>query len=163
MLYDILSNSPSVLVRVLACGNYRRRKKAKKAKSTKPVNLCVALAIIMNVREVIQMTETWDEGQDATGSELIRRILPILVSSLEYDIQEAAEKCIAAANSGVRTLSIPKIYLLGRVTNRVNLEREQARRICRNHSKTKAAIDCRRGNCLDSDVSDAYRYLAIVK
>lgn len=56
----------------------------------------------MNVREVIQMTETWDEGQEAAGSELVRKVLPILIASLEFNIQEAAEKSIEAAKSGVR-------------------------------------------------------------
>ncbi|KAG2225776.1 hypothetical protein INT45_011444 [Circinella minor] len=74
MLFDILKKfqDPSmILVRVLAC------------------------AILSNIREVVLATETWEEGQDGS-SELNKILLPILSASLNFDIQEAAEKSIAA-------------------------------------------------------------------
>ncbi|KAI7856788.1 armadillo-type protein [Circinella umbellata] len=78
MLFDILKKfqDPSmILVRVLAC------------------------AILSNIREVVLATETWEEGQDGS-SELNKILLPILSASLNFDIQEAAEKSIAAVKSG---------------------------------------------------------------
>ncbi|ORZ14795.1 armadillo-type protein [Absidia repens] len=78
MLFDILNkfNTPDkVLVRVLAC------------------------AILMNVKEVVQLTGSWDDERDAL-TELNKIILPILVSSLDFDIQQAAEKTLAALSSG---------------------------------------------------------------
>lgn len=59
----------------------------------------------MNVREVIQMAESWDDKQDGS-SELNKTVLPILVSALEYDIQEAAEKTLAAVRSGVSQVGL---------------------------------------------------------
>ncbi|KAI7877836.1 ARM repeat-containing protein [Lichtheimia hyalospora FSU 10163] len=78
MLYDIISKfqEPNmILVRVLAC------------------------AILVNIRDAVQVAEFWDEGQDG-ASELNKLILPVLVASLNYDIQEAAEKTNAAVSSG---------------------------------------------------------------
>ncbi|KAI8083106.1 armadillo-type protein [Halteromyces radiatus] len=78
MLFDILNNSNSpdkVLVSVLAC------------------------AILMNVKEVVQLSGSWDDDRDALG-ELNKKIIPILVASLDYDIQAAAEKSVAAVQSG---------------------------------------------------------------
>ena len=53
-----------------------------------------------NIREVVLATETWEEGQDGS-SELNKILLPILSASLNFDIQEAAEKASAAVKSGV--------------------------------------------------------------
>ncbi|KAI9488024.1 armadillo-type protein [Zychaea mexicana] len=78
MLFDILQKfqDPSMnLVRVLAC------------------------AILTNIREVVLTQETWDDSQDGS-SELNKTLLPILSSSLNFDIQEAAEKTISAMKSG---------------------------------------------------------------
>ncbi|KAI8138967.1 armadillo-type protein [Fennellomyces sp. T-0311] len=78
MLQDILSkfqDQSMILVRVLAC------------------------AILCNIREVVEVTESWEERQDS-HNELNKAILPILAASLNFDIQEAAEKAIAAAKSG---------------------------------------------------------------
>ncbi|CAO3598218.1 unnamed protein product [Absidia cylindrospora] len=78
MLFDILNkfnSSDKVLVRVLAC------------------------AILMNIKEVVQLTGSWDDERDAM-TELNKIVLPILVASLDYDIQEAAEKTVTALQSG---------------------------------------------------------------
>ncbi|KAI9266494.1 armadillo-type protein [Phascolomyces articulosus] len=78
MLFEILNkfqDSSMILVRVLAC------------------------AILTNIREVVLATETWEEGQDGS-SELNKTLLPVLTASLNFDIQEAAEKAIAAVKSG---------------------------------------------------------------
>ncbi|KAI8065835.1 armadillo-type protein [Gongronella butleri] len=78
MLFGILNkfDTPDkVLVRVLAC------------------------AILQNVKEVVQLSGSWDEEQDAL-SELNKTVMPILVSCLDYDIQEAADKTAAAVQSG---------------------------------------------------------------
>ncbi|CAO3617277.1 unnamed protein product [Cunninghamella blakesleeana] len=78
MLFNILTkfNSPDkILVKVLAC------------------------AILMNLKEVVQLSGSWDDDRDSL-SELNKTILPILVSSLDFDIQEAANQTIAAIQSG---------------------------------------------------------------
>ncbi|KAI9301750.1 armadillo-type protein [Cunninghamella echinulata] len=79
MLFNILTrfDSPDkILVRVLAC------------------------AILMNLKEVVQLSgSSWDDDRDAL-SELNKTVLPILVSSLDFDIQEAANQTIAAVQSG---------------------------------------------------------------
>ncbi|KAI8336346.1 armadillo-type protein [Chlamydoabsidia padenii] len=78
MLFEILNkfNTPDkVLVRVLAC------------------------AILMNVKEVVQLSGSWDDERDAL-TELNKTVLPILVASLDYDIQAAAEKTVTATQSG---------------------------------------------------------------
>ncbi|KAG0166448.1 hypothetical protein DFQ28_007283 [Apophysomyces sp. BC1034] len=77
-LFGILTkfDSPDkVLVRVLAC------------------------AILMNVREVLRVSGSWDDEKDPLN-ELNKTVLPILISSLDYDIQAAAEQSLAAVQSG---------------------------------------------------------------
>lgn len=59
-----------------------------------------SIAILVNIRDAVQVAEFWDEGQDG-ANELNKLILPVLVASLNYDIQEAAEKTSAAVTSGV--------------------------------------------------------------
>ncbi|KAI9312969.1 armadillo-type protein [Dichotomocladium elegans] len=92
MLYDIVDKfkDPNmILVRVLAC------------------------AILVNIREAIQFTEFWDEGDDG-ASELNKMILPVLVESLNYDIQEAVRQVIHAVESG----NVAKHEETGEVTPR---------------------------------------------
>jgi hypothetical protein len=54
----------------------------------------------LNVREAVQSTGSWDEENDPIA-EMNKSILPILADSLNYDIEQAAEECIKAVNSGV--------------------------------------------------------------
>lgn len=72
------------------------------------------IAILVNIRDAVQVAEFWDEGQDG-ASELNKLILPVLVASLNYDIQEAATKTTAAVTSGV------SVYK----SNRMTMERER--------------------------------------
>ncbi|KAF7721012.1 hypothetical protein EC973_005562 [Apophysomyces ossiformis] len=77
-LFGILSkfDSPDkILVRVLAC------------------------AILMNLREVLRVSTSWDDEKDPLN-ELNKTVLPILVASLDYDIQAAAQQTLAAVQSG---------------------------------------------------------------
>jgi hypothetical protein len=53
----------------------------------------------MNVKEVVQISGSWDDESDALA-ELNKMVLPILVASLDYDVQAAAEKSVAAIQSG---------------------------------------------------------------
>ncbi|CAO3613695.1 unnamed protein product [Mucor fragilis] len=78
MLFNILTKFESpdkLLVRVLAC------------------------AILMNVREVVQLSGSWDDERDALG-ELNKTVMPILISSLDFDIQKAAEETKQMIDSG---------------------------------------------------------------
>ncbi|GAA5801878.1 hypothetical protein HPULCUR_007335 [Helicostylum pulchrum] len=78
MLLNILNKFESpdkLLVRVLAC------------------------AILMNVREVVQLSGSWDDERDALG-ELNKTVMPILIASLDYDIQQAAEEVKQVIESG---------------------------------------------------------------
>ncbi|KAI9473535.1 MAG: armadillo-type protein [Benjaminiella poitrasii] len=77
-LIDILTKFKSpdkLLVRVLAC------------------------AILMNVREVVQLSGSWAEEHDALG-ELNKTMMPILLSALDFDIQKAAEELKQTFESG---------------------------------------------------------------
>ena len=58
------------------------------------------VATLLNVREAVQSTGSWDEENDPIA-EMNKSILPILADSLNYDIEQAAEECIKAVNSGV--------------------------------------------------------------
>ncbi|KAI9364803.1 armadillo-type protein [Pilaira anomala] len=78
MLLNILTKFESpdkLLVRVLAC------------------------AILMNVREVVQLSGSWDDERDALG-ELNKTVMPILIASLDYDIQNASEQVKQVIESG---------------------------------------------------------------
>lgn len=54
----------------------------------------------MNVREVVQLSGSWDDERDALG-ELNKTVMPILIASLDYDIQHAAEEVKQVIESGV--------------------------------------------------------------
>lgn len=54
----------------------------------------------MNVREVVQLSGSWDDERDALG-ELNKIIMPILIISLDYDIQNAANEVKQIIESGV--------------------------------------------------------------
>lgn len=54
----------------------------------------------MNVREVVQLSGSWDDERDALG-ELNKIIMPILIVSLDYDIQKAADEVKQTIESGV--------------------------------------------------------------
>ncbi|KAL0092510.1 armadillo-type protein [Phycomyces blakesleeanus] len=71
-------------------------------KFTRPEDTLVrvlACAILMNLREVMRMSSSWDDDQDPLV-ELNKMVLPVLISSLDYDLQVAAEQSLVAANSG---------------------------------------------------------------
>ncbi|KAG1473418.1 hypothetical protein G6F56_000961 [Rhizopus delemar] len=74
-LFNIINNHSNNLVQVLAC------------------------AILLNIREVINMSGSWDDEADTT-SDLHKAVIPILTNALNYDIQEAANKATAAIQSG---------------------------------------------------------------
>ncbi|KAI7904755.1 armadillo-type protein [Cokeromyces recurvatus] len=59
----------------------------------------LACAILMNVREVVQLSGSWADEHDAL-EELNKIVMPILISSLDFDIQKAAEETKQALNSG---------------------------------------------------------------
>jgi len=59
----------------------------------------LACATLLNVREAVQSTGSWDEENDPIA-EMNKSILPILADSLNYDIEQASEECIKAVNSG---------------------------------------------------------------
>lgn len=54
----------------------------------------------MNVREVVHLSGSWDDERDALG-ELNKTVLPILISSLDFDIQAASEQVKQSIESGV--------------------------------------------------------------
>lgn len=83
-----------ILVRVLACG----KSEGDEMRIHRLISCFIA--ILVNIRDAVQVAEFWDEGQDG-ASELNKLILPVLVASLNYDIQEAATKTTAAVTSGV--------------------------------------------------------------
>lgn len=64
-------------------------------------------AILMNVREVVQLSGPWDDERDALG-ELNKTVLPILTTSLDFNIQKAAEEVKQIIESGV---SINWVYI----------------------------------------------------
>ncbi|KAI8090914.1 armadillo-type protein [Gilbertella persicaria] len=59
----------------------------------------LACAILMNVREVVQLSNAWDDERDALH-ELHKMVLPPLMACLDYDIQKAAEETKAVIDSG---------------------------------------------------------------
>ncbi|KAI8094205.1 armadillo-type protein [Thamnidium elegans] len=59
----------------------------------------LACAILMNVREVVQLSGSWDDERDALG-ELNKTVMPILIASLDYDIQQASEEVKQVIESG---------------------------------------------------------------
>ncbi|KAI7868433.1 armadillo-type protein [Spinellus fusiger] len=70
-------------------------------KFTRPEETLVrvlACAVLMNVQEVMRMSNAWDDEQDPL-IELNKAMLPVLVFSLDYNIQVAAEQSIVAFNS----------------------------------------------------------------
>jgi hypothetical protein len=58
------------------------------------------IATLLNVREAVQSSGSWDEESDPIA-EMNKSILPILVDALNFDIEKASEECINAVNSGV--------------------------------------------------------------
>jgi hypothetical protein len=54
----------------------------------------------MNVREVVHLSGSWDDERDALG-ELNKTVMPILISSLDFDIQDASEQVKQIIASGV--------------------------------------------------------------
>lgn len=62
----------------------------------------LACATLLNVREAVQSSGSWDEENDPIA-ELNKSMLPILVESISFDIERAAEECIQAVNSGKLT------------------------------------------------------------
>ncbi|KAI8644157.1 armadillo-type protein [Parasitella parasitica] len=59
----------------------------------------LACATLMNVREAVKLSGLWDDERDALG-ELNKIVIPILISSLDFDIQRAAEETKQAIDSG---------------------------------------------------------------
>ncbi|KAI8372651.1 armadillo-type protein [Choanephora cucurbitarum] len=59
----------------------------------------LACAILMNVREIVQLSGSWDDERDALG-ELHKIVLPPLMACLEYDIQKAAEEIKRIVDQG---------------------------------------------------------------
>ncbi|KAI8975665.1 armadillo-type protein [Mycotypha africana] len=74
-ILDKFDSPEKILVRVLCC------------------------AILMNIREIVQLSGSWDDERDAV-EELNRKFMPILISSLDFDIQNAANECKVAIDSG---------------------------------------------------------------
>lgn len=64
----------------------------------------------MNVRDVVQLSSSWDEDND-TGGELNKLLVPVLIKALDFDIQQAATNTISAVSSGVSTL-LQNFYIL---------------------------------------------------
>lgn len=62
--------------------------------------IALLLAILMNVREVVHLSGSWDDERDALG-ELNKTVMPILISSLDFDIQAASEQVKQTIESGV--------------------------------------------------------------
>lgn len=60
------------------------------------------IAILINIREVVKLNDSWDEDVDNV-EELHKLLVPILVKALDYDIQEAATNCVSAVQSGKLT------------------------------------------------------------
>jgi hypothetical protein len=58
------------------------------------------IAILMNVRDVVRLSSSWDDEQQDMG-ELNKLLVPVLIKALDYDIQEAANNTISAVQSGV--------------------------------------------------------------
>jgi hypothetical protein len=61
------------------------------------------LAILMNVRDVVRLSSSWDDDNDTVG-ELNKLLVPVLIKALDFDIQQAATNTISAVSSGVSTL-----------------------------------------------------------
>ncbi|CEP07957.1 hypothetical protein [Parasitella parasitica] len=59
----------------------------------------LACAILMNVRDVVNLSTSWDEDHQDM-EELNKLVIPELVRALDYDIQEAANNTISAVQSG---------------------------------------------------------------
>lgn len=99
MLLNILTKFETpdkLLIRVLACGNVFYISKGIQDTYLPFLNI----AILMNVREVVQLSGSWDDERDALG-ELNKIIMPILIISLDYDIQNAANEVKQIIESGV--------------------------------------------------------------
>lgn len=65
-------------------------------------NVFNIIAILMNVREVVRLSTSWDEDSDAIG-ELHKLLVPVLIKALDYDIQNAVTHTVSAVESGVNT------------------------------------------------------------
>ncbi|CAO0800124.1 unnamed protein product [Mucor circinelloides] len=59
----------------------------------------LACAILMNVRDVVRLSSSWDDEQQDMG-ELNKLLVPVLIKALDYDIQDAASNTISAVQSG---------------------------------------------------------------
>jgi hypothetical protein len=66
------------------------------------INMYICLAILMNVRDVVRLSSSWDDDDDAVG-ELNKLLVPVLMKALDFDIQQAATNTISAVSSGVST------------------------------------------------------------
>ncbi|KAI9259959.1 armadillo-type protein [Helicostylum pulchrum] len=75
LLNIVKNNSQNILVQVLSC------------------------AILINVRDVVRLTTSWDEDTDAVA-ELNELLVPVLIKALDYDIQDAAKNTVSAVQSG---------------------------------------------------------------
>ncbi|KAG1095889.1 hypothetical protein G6F42_018472 [Rhizopus arrhizus] len=74
----------------------------------------LACAILMNVRDVVRLSSSWDDEQQDMG-ELNKLLVPVLIKALDYDIQDAASNTISAVQSGVGVLYEKK---KGQLSNR---------------------------------------------
>lgn len=63
------------------------------------LSLFILEAILINIRETIRST-SWDETVDPVA-EVNKLVMPILASSLDYDLQKAAEEAVRVATCEV--------------------------------------------------------------
>ncbi|KAG2192496.1 hypothetical protein INT47_009695 [Mucor saturninus] len=59
----------------------------------------LSCAILINVRQVVRLTTSWDEDVDVVN-ELNKLLVPVLIKALDYDIQSAAVNTVSAVQSG---------------------------------------------------------------
>lgn len=102
------------------------------------IYITILVAILMNVREALEVTESWE---DDAQNQLNQRILPILVASLDYNIHTEAEKIIAALQSGVSDLGR---LLWGLAAKLKRIECEQGRGFDGDCAYPQASFDKRR-------------------
>lgn len=99
-LLNLVKDGNSTLVQVLSCGKKKNNKSHLIYSRGTKVGI---LAILMNVRDVVRLSSSWDDDNDTVG-ELNKLLVPVLIKALDFDIQQAATNTISAVSSGVSTL-----------------------------------------------------------
>ncbi|KAG2187982.1 hypothetical protein INT44_000732 [Umbelopsis vinacea] len=132
MLVSIVKNltdEDKILVRILAC------------------------ATLLNVREAVQSTGSWDEESDPIA-EMNKSILPILVEALNFDIEKASDECIQAVNSGNLTKDDQTGEISAKPKQPLTSEDELVQRVQERLTTLQLALELISNICIQDNTED---------